>query len=326
MAKVTIIIPIYNAENFLVKCLDSMVSQTFQDIQILLVNDGSTDSSEAIIDKYVNSYPTLFEKINKENGGQATARNLGVNYAVGEYVIFIDADDYIEPSMIEELYNNAKQSDADIAICDYYEITNNTKKEYKNALTNYSENIIINYILSNPSPWNKLIKLDLIKQNSIKFLEKHIYEDLATMPILCGYVKTIEYVQKPLYNYIIRKGSTMRQTTYNPKLDSIFVAMDYLENQFVNRNLIKDYSKELEFLFIYHLLYAASGRFLEYSEGKEKIGKIKAIINNKYPNWKNNIYYKKQSFIFKITCTIFYLNNPLLINTYIFIRKHFKKI
>lgn len=326
MPKVTIIIPIYNAKNYLNKCLDSITNQSLQDLQVILVNDGSTDSSEQIIDEYIAKYPNLFEKLNKENGGQATARNLGIKYAKGEYVIFIDSDDYIEPSMIEELYTSANKNNADIAICDYYEITNDENKEHKKALIKYSDNIIINYILSNPSPWNKLIKLDLIKNNSILFLEKHIYEDLATMPILCGYAKTIEYVEKPLYNYIIRSGSTMRQTEYNPKLDSIFVAMDHLENEFTSRGLIKDYSKELEFLFIYHLLYAASGRFLEYNEGKEKLKKIKLIINNKYPNWEKNIYFKKQSLVFKITSIFFYINNPLLINLYLFVRKHFKKI
>ena len=80
-------------------------------------------------------------------------------------------------------------------------------------------------MLSNPSPWNKLIKTSILKQYNINFLENHIYEDLATMPILAGYINKIAYVQEPLYNYIIRLGSTMRLSVYNKKLDSIFVAM-----------------------------------------------------------------------------------------------------
>ena len=325
MPKVTIIIPIYNAEEYIKKCLDSIIDQTFKSLQVILVNDGSTDSSEQIIDKYIAKYPNVFEKINKENGGQATARNMGIKYAKGEYVIFIDSDDYIDPTMIEELYNEAYKNNADIAVCDYYEIKDGEKKIYRNALVNYSNDNIINYALSNSSPWNKLVKLDLIKNNNITFLENYIYEDLATMPLLCGYAKKIEHVKKPLHNYIIRTGSTMRQEKYNTKLDSIFVVIDYLERQFNERNLMTRFSSELEFLVIYHLLYAGSGRFLEYEEGKPKLKKIKEIIKSKYPRWYKNKYYKKQSVLFKITCDIFYSNNPVLINLYLLARKKIKK-
>lgn len=221
--------------------------------------------------------------------------------------------------MLEELYNMAKSENSDLAICDYYEVYND-KKESKMAMQHLSDNNKINYMLSNPSPWNKLIKTEIIKNNSIRFLENHIYEDMATMPILTGYVNKISYIQKPLYNYIIRNGSSMRQKSYNKKLDSIFIAVQYLENEFETRNLYKDYREELEFLIIYHLLYAASGRFLQYSEGKSKLKEIKKIIRNKYSNWRKNKYYKKQSFIFKATCNIFYSQNFIMLKLYSLVR------
>lgn len=243
---------------------------------------------------------------------------------LGEYIIFIDSDDYIEPNMLDKLYTSAKRNNSDLVICDYYEIYN-SKKLFTKAMTKYSDNMINNYILANASPWNKLIKTSILKENNIKFLEKHIYEDLATMPILAGYIKTITYVEEPLYDYIIHPGSSMRQSTYNKKLDSIFVAINHLENEFKNRNLIEKYQEEIEFLNIYHLLYAASGRFLEYPEGKEKLKNITKILKNNYPNWEKNKYYKKQNLQIKLTCKIFFSNNFTLINSYNITRKVFKQ-
>lgn len=220
------------------------------------------------------------------------------------------------------MYELAKKENSDLVICDYNEIYDD-HKEIKKALPQYSENNIINYMLSNASPWNKLIKTNILKRNNIRFLENYIYEDLATMPILAGYVNKVSYLQEPLYNYIIRSGSTMRQQVYHKKIESIFVVIKHLETEFKKRNLLDKYSEELEFLVIYHLLYAGIGRFLEYPEGKEKVKEIRKIIKNNYSNWKSNRYYKKQSKKVKITCVLFYYN--IFLNIYIGIKKIIKK-
>jgi hypothetical protein len=164
--------------------------------------------------------------------------------------------------MLEKMYNLAKKNNSDLVICDYYEITENNKV-VKKAIKHMSEDIKINYMLSNTSPWNKLIKADIFKANNIKFMEGYIYEDLATMPILAEYAKNIIYLEEPLYNYIIRNGSTMRQKKYNKKLESIFVAIEYLEKEFKERKLDLKYKEEIEYIYIEHLLYAASRSFFE---------------------------------------------------------------
>ena len=107
MYKVSVIIPVYNTEQYLNKCLDSLVNQTLKDIEIILINDGSTDNSQNIIDEYSAKYPDKIKSFIKENGGQATARNLGITKATGEYIGFVDSDDWIELNMYEELYNKA---------------------------------------------------------------------------------------------------------------------------------------------------------------------------------------------------------------------------
>lgn len=162
--------------------------------------------------------------------------------------------------MLEKMYTTAINNNSDLVICDYYEIEDDMKKVTK-AMKNFSTDIKINYMLSNASPWNKLIRSNIFKENNITFLENHIYEDLATMPILAEYANNITYLEKPLYDYIIRAGSTMRQKTYNKKLDSIFIALSHLGTEFKARNLSKKYQSELEFIYIEHLLYAASRTF-----------------------------------------------------------------
>ena len=225
--------------------------------------------------------------------------------------------------MVEEMYKKAIENNSDIVLCNYYEIYENKKIE-KKPWKEYSKDVSVNYILFNPSLWNKLIKTKVIRDNNIKFLENHIYEDLATIPILGGCTTKISYIEKPLYNYIIRENSTMRQPVYNKKLDSIFVAIDHLEEQFKSRNLLEKYYSEIEYLNIYHLLYAASGRFLEYKGGINKLKNIKKIIKETYPEWRKNKYYKKQNLIFKISCNIFYSNNLIIINIYKMARKIMK--
>lgn len=221
--------------------------------------------------------------------------------------------------MLRELYNKAKEENSDLVICDYYEVYDNEKK-YKDAMKKYAEDNKINYMLANTSPWNKLIKTQIMKENKIKFLEHHIYEDMATMPILVGYINKVSYLKKPLYDYVIRSGSTMRQQKYNKKIESIFVAIDYLIKEFRERKMNEKYREELEYIVVEHLLYASSGRFLQYDEGKVKIKEIKDIIKDKYPNWRKNKYYKKQSFKFKTTCNIFYSQKPIFIKIYSIIR------
>ena len=159
--------------------------------------------------------------------------------------------------MLEKLYSTAINNNSDLVICDYYEVENGIKKITK-AMKNFSTDIKINYMLSNASPWNKLIKSNIFAEQNILFLENHIYEDLATMPILTEYANNITYLEEPLYDYIIRSGSTMRQKTYNKKLESIFIALSHLDDEFKLRNLSKKYKNELEYIYIEHLLYAAS--------------------------------------------------------------------
>lgn len=301
MIKVSIIVPVYNVEKYLKKCLDSLVNQTLENIEILVINDGSLDKSQLIIDEYLSKYPSIVKAFTKENGGQASARNLGIENALGEYIGFVDSDDWVEQDMYEKLYNFAVNKNLDIVTCYLYKIINNEKIKDEYGKRILQDNIK-NYILTESSPVNKIIKRDIFKNNNVRFLENHIYEDLAMIPTLALYTNKIGGINEYLYNYLIRENSTMNQTQYNNKLEDIFAVMDYLYSKF----RCTPYKQELEYLYIVHLLHGASLRFLKFKQGKEQIVKISEIMFDKFKDWRKNKYYKKKGIKYKIVCNLFY--------------------
>lgn len=235
MYKISVIIPVFNSEDCLEKCLDSILSQTLIDIEIILIDDGSTDYSLQIIKQYAKKYDNVKYKT-KKNEGQAIARNLGIEMATGEFICFVDSDDYIENTMFQKLYENAIKNNSDIVICDYAEEYGKKQIEKKSLFID-AENLHKSYILSVAGPCSKIIKTDIFKQNNLKFLENNIYEDLAIIPVLALYTQKISYCKEILYHYVIRNNSTMQQTKYNKKLESIFNVMDFLYEQFKRKRI-----------------------------------------------------------------------------------------
>lgn len=324
--KISVIVPVYNAELYLSKCIESIMNQSFKDkYELILVNDGSVDHSEDIIDKKIQKYGNdKIVKINQSNGGQGKARNSGLKAAKGEFVIFIDSDDYIDENMLKELYEEVLANGSDLVICDYIEEVGDTKI-YKKSLYKEMDDIKKEYVVTVAGPCSKLIKKSLMVENGLYFPENMIYEDLAVMPVLGVIADKISYVKKAYYYYFIRDNSSMRQMQYSPKLKCIFKALEILESNLKKYDFKDQYKDELEYLYIEHLLYAGIGRFINFNEGKDDIKKIHDIMKLKFPNWKKNKYYKKCSKIYKFTCNMFWNNNKFLIKIYKKIRKSGKR-
>lgn len=306
MIKVSVIVPVYNEEKHIKACLDSIIENDLKEIEIIVINDGSTDSTKEILEEYKNKYD-IIKVIEKENEGQGSARNIGIELAKGEFLTFVDADDEIHNNMLSKMYEKLQKEQADICVCDYFEI-NKDNKVVKKAIPQKTEDIKKDYIVSIAGPCNKLIRTEILKKNSLYFPKTGIYEDIAMVPLIATYTNKIVYLEEPLYYYYIRQGSTMRQTKFNEKLLSIYNVLDILEKGFKQTGALEQYKEELEFIYIKHLLYAGNGRFLEYKEGKQEVKKIANIMKLKYPNWRKNKYYKKQSKLFKLNCNIFYSN------------------
>jgi glycosyltransferase involved in cell wall biosynthesis len=284
--KVSIIIPVYNGEKYIDRCLNSILNQTYKNIELIIIDDGSTDNSFKLLSEYLKK-DTRIKVIHKENGGQASARNLGLTKSTGDYIMFVDCDDYIELNMIEELLNLSLKNKSDITVCDLNANYGNKTNNIIKGMINASNNANINFMLSDPGPCAKLFKASILKNNNFCFLENKIYEDLAVIPALAIYTNSISYLEKPFYNYIIHENSTMNQICFNMKLNNIFDSLDNLSNLFNGK-----YSDELEYIYIKHLLHDASLRFLKFKdkEANKSLKKINKIIKGKYPNWKRNKY------------------------------------
>ena len=292
--KVSVIVPVYNVEKYLRKCLDSLVNQTLKDFEIILVNDGSSDNSQNIIDEYKEKYANI-KAFTKENGGMSSARNKGLEYASGEYIAFVDSDDYVEIFFLEKMYEKAKENNSDVVICDYYAI-NSSEKIYTKCHMNLSPDEKIEYLLSPPMVWSKLIKKEIVSK--INFTEGIFYEDLDFCVRLLPYVNKVSFTDEPLYNYYLQhSGSIMTQKTFNSHLLDIFLVLEKSKNM-----LQYDYFREVEYLYIIHLLRTATLRFLDYPNVLEYLTKINGTMEREFPNWRENIYYTQLSGKVKLIC------------------------
>lgn len=302
---ISVVVPVYNAEKYLVKCLDSIINQTYKNIEIVLVNDGSTDESLKIINSYKKKYKNKIVVIDKKNEGQGIARNEGIKISKGEYLTFIDSDDYVDKNMLFDMLDMAINLNADIVYTNsMYEDINNNVIEKKSEL---NTDVVKNYILTQSGPCSKLVKKNLIVENNLYFPKLRAYEDIAIVPVWALYTKKIAMLNKSYYFYLIHNGSTMKQINFNEKMYDITDAINNVYSNFSKKKLLETYSCEIEWLYICHLLHAASLRFLKFDNYKNNIGNINVIMNEKYPKWRQNKYYKKCNIKFKIVCNL--INN-----------------
>ena len=229
MILVSIIVPVYNVEKYLERCLDSLVNQTLKDIEIILVDDGSTDSSGRICDEYAKKDKRI-KVIHKENGGQCSARNIGLDIAEGQYIGFVDSDDFIKLDMYKILYLVMKEYRADIAKCNFEDVINGERMKYKQSdlITVYDTEGALNNFINEPYKFNKhfkaimwdgLYKRQLFEE--IRFPEGFIYEEGFVLPKLFLKSKKLIHIDKNLYYYAQNKNGTMSQGLNEKGLKSI---------------------------------------------------------------------------------------------------------
>lgn len=295
MYKVSIVVPVYNVEKYLNRCLNSLVHQDYKNIEIIIVNDGSPDNSQKIIEKFQEKHSDIIKTFKKKNEGLSEARNFGLKKATGDYIIFIDSDDYIETNMISKMINCAYKDNSDIVVCNIYDEYENEKvtKIYENICTDKSSIFDNRKILLNRfSAWNKLFKISLFSDKELKFEKGKIYEDLRL--ILKIYLKahTISFIKEPLYHYVIRNGSIMTSSGIKKNLD-IISAFDDVIDYYKKEDKYEIFKNELEFLVIEHLLIATIVRVLSisrYKDVKNNILPYLKYINQNFPNYKKNSY------------------------------------
>src|SRR5690625_3020192 len=209
--EISIIVPVYNLERYLPKCIDSILAQTFTNFELILVNDESTDASGEICEKYA-SIDHRIKVIHKKNGGVASSRNAGLEVAKGQYIGFVDNDDYISKYMFETLYNNAKTYSSDIVVCDYSNVYERSSQDMELFTTDYQiqhynniEGLNQLYTTNNITfvvPWNKLYKKHLFDNTQYKF--GSINDDENIVHELLYHSHKTTYIQSSLYYYVQR--------------------------------------------------------------------------------------------------------------------------
>ena len=293
MQKISIIVPVYNTSKYLNKCINSLLNQTLEDIEIILINDGSTDESDSIIKKYKDK---RIKYIHKKNEGIGKTRNLGIEIASGEYLSFIDSDDYVEADFCEKMYNKAIKDNCDIVICDFYKDIDSTLEyikieSFKDNSLNKNPNILN---IVNLGPCNKIYKRNLFENRNNRFVENLKYEDA---PFVCKVLlsaKKIGKVDEYLAHYVIHDKS--ETTTRDERIFDILKITDIMIKELKKHDYMHDAMINIVVMILTD--YTIQQRYINDLELRNKfINESFSYLNALDINWKKCSYLKKFSWL-----------------------------
>lgn len=272
MKKLSIIIPVYNTEKHLKKCFDSIVNQNNSEIEVIVVNDGSTDNSEVIIKEYTNKYKDVFTYYKKGNTGVADTRNFGIEKATGEYIMFLDSDDYID----KKLYDNIKKYiDEDIELIKYkmqrvdendkiLEIVQGATFEKVTGEEGFNKLYGTDVLLDSPCVY--VIKKDIFIRNNLKFKVGTEHEDFGLIPFVIVLAKSMVSTNFYGYYYVQSQGSLMRNENYQKTIKRVYDALGHYENA-------KEYSQKINVSKLTHdniMIYYTNAAILKARDLKEE--------------------------------------------------------
>lgn len=292
---ISIIVPIFNAEKYLNKCIDSIINQTKKELEILLINDGSKDKTEEIIKSYSDKRIKYFKN---KNQGIGKTRNFGIDKAKGKYLMFLDSDDFLEKNACEELFNKAENNNLDIVICDFYKLYDNNELEEVKQISFENSSLKDNpkILNENLAPWAKLYKRELIVKNNIKFIENLKYEDAPFVAEAIDRAKKIGKVDKCLVYYLIHGNS--ETTIRDEKVFDILKIIDMIRCYFKNKSYIKDDLDKLTVRIITN--YTIQQRMQKDKKvGLKFIDEAFDYLKKEIPNYKSNKYYESRGFLKK---------------------------
>lgn len=289
----SIIVPLYNVEDYLIQCLESIINQTYKNLEIILIDDGSTDNSGKICDEYQKKDKRI-KVIHKENGGVASARNIGLENVTGDYIWFVDSDDYIELNAVDTIINKMKEENLDILVIKSYCDFNGKIIERQPKFINKNISKEILYILQTPMPWGKIYKFCVWKD--FHFKNGIIYEDLGCIPGLINNATKVGFLDKFLYYYRIRQASIMRKKQFSEKIEDKYIALEELRKSFTKYGNYEKYYNEIEYLHVKHLLIVYSVEIMKYGRKiyKKRLDKAINFMNENFSNWSKNMYVKME--------------------------------
>ena len=311
MTDISIIVPAYNAEKYIKKCLDSLINQTKKELEFIIINDGSKDKTEEIIKSYTDSRIKYYKNPNQ---GIGKTRNFGIEKATGKYLIFLDSDDFLEDDCCEKLFEKVEKDHLDIVICDFYKEWEDGRKEeihtpfFENSSLKENPDIITEYL----SPWAKIYKRELIEKNKIRFVEDTKYEDAPFVIEALDRAKQIGKIEDCLFHYMIHENSetTVRDRRCFDILKIIKIIRAYCKD--------KDYLKEkMDWLTVRIITnYTIQQRVQEDEKiQNDFIEEAFSYLEKEVPDYKKNKYYEgrgvfrrtieKSKFLTKIYCKLY---------------------
>lgn len=291
--KLSIVAAVYNLEQYLPRCLDALVNQTLQEIEILCVDDGSTDLAPQIIDEYAKKYPEKIKAFHKPNGGEFTTRNYGLERAQGEYVTFVDTDDWVEPNWAEKLYQAAKGNDADLAVCGFERIDLETNQVVGKDMIGYG-NCVKEVsgkddfmLFINPAPWNKIYKREKIKD--LRFLDFRGFNDMIFLASSYTKINKVAYVPEVLYHYYLRYDSQIH-TVNQQDVENFKKYLLELKALYIKTNQYEEMKNILDLLAFLHLgisvMYRAS--YDKQIEMKKMMEQTIQYLDENFSTWRKN--------------------------------------
>ena len=307
MKKVSVIVPVYNTEKYLRRCLDSLVNQTLKDIEIIVIEDASPDNANEILKEYEKKYKDKVKVFhNKTNKGIGYNRNFGIKKASGKYVLFVDSDDWVDEATCEKMYEKASKDDLDLVICKFHkmlekdddlvEIEPDFKIPYfENTNLKNNPNLLLDI---NLAPWNKLYKKDLLED--IRFPENLKYEDAIVVVKAMARSKKIGMIDEKLNYYLVRSKS--ETTSMDKRVFDILIITKQIIEELKSHDYYNDIKKYVEAMTIRNLFrYTIQQKYQKDKKIKNKfIDDVFTFLNKEFPNWRKNKIWKKRN-VFKRT-------------------------
>ena len=308
MPKFSFIVPVYGVEEYLEKCVDSMLAQTYKDFEIILVDDGSPDRCGEICDTYASKYPGKVRSYHQKNGGSGTARNYGISLAEGEYLIFVDSDDYVSPELLEDLRQAMEKQRAELYV--FGAVVERGGKQIDVLDPDVPADKVFTVdqypalFFGVVAPWSRAYHRSLFaEENDIRFAPKVWYQDIRVTTKIFVEAKSIVRIPGRYYHYIHREGSATINKNSGRNVEILYAFEDIL-GWYRKHGYFEKYKNELEFLTIHHVLLAASVRLLQIDHKHPLLKQFYEYVEKEFPDFRNCSYLptldKNKSLIFKL--------------------------
>ena len=295
MPKASVIVPVYNVEAYLEKCVRSILQQTEGDFELLLVDDGSTDGSGQLCESLAKT-DSRIRVIHQENQGLGGARNTGIREAKGDWLLLVDSDDWIEPEILEKSLEAGLREEADMVVFPFRSVD-----EEGRELAVFREDIPVgrafalkerkDILLTAPVAWNKLYRTAFFRETGLVYPSRVWYEDIRTTPKLMALARRMVFIGDIGYNYLQRQGSIMNSGKVARNVE-IIEAFDDVLPWFREQGLFGLYRQELEHLTVAHILLTSSVRVLRIDHKNSLLGKFRAYVEREFPTNRENPYNK----------------------------------